>query len=43
MNIKHLPCVRDMVSGGLMADMAMYLFLQMRLGLRKVDVCLRQP
>ena len=42
MNIKHLPCVRDII-GGLMADMAMYLFLQMRLGLRKVDVCLRQP
>lgn len=41
MNVKQLPCVRDVIHGGLMADTVMSLFLQMKLGLGKVGVCLR--
>lgn len=42
MNIKHLPCVREVIHGSLVADIVMFFYLQMKLRLRKVDVCLRQ-
>lgn len=40
--MKHLPCVRAVIHGGLIADVAMFLCVQGKLRLGSVDVCLGQ-